>query len=245
MHDPRSSLGGPSRVVAGPRSRRHQGRHRRMHMLMLSLSAGSVVLGIGCVGWALMNIRAQSVPSIAYRIPSPSSPTTVTVSKGGSPTTAAVPKKPSHPSAPRSAVKVIYSKNPSEGDTLGSLSIPALGQTLPIIEGTGADDLKKGVGHFAQSVLPGQKDNCVLSGHRDTVFSELGKLKTGDRFIVQTATGTYDYQIKRIRIVHANDRTVIVPTDHAVLTVTTCYPFHFIGSAPDRYVLSADMVARK
>ena len=192
-----------------------------------------------------MNIRAQSVPSIAYRIPSPSSPTTVTVSKSGSPTTAAVPKKPSHPSAPRSAVKVIYSKNPSEGDTLGSLSIPALGQTLPIIEGTGADDLKKGVGHFAQSVLPGQKDNCVLSGHRDTVFSELGKLKIGDLFIAQTVAGAFTYQISRIRIVHKDDTTIIVPTDHAVLTVSTCYPFHFVGAAPDRYVLIANLVTNE
>lgn len=128
---------------------------------------------------------------------------------------------------------------------MGSLSIPALKQKLPIIEGTGTDDLKKGVGHFIKSVLPGERDNCVLSGHRDTVFARLGELKIGDRLIVETSAGTYTYQIKRIRIVHKDDRTVIVPTDHAVLTVSTCYPFHYIGSAPDRYVLSADLVGRR
>jgi sortase A len=62
---------------------------------------------------------------------------------------------------------------------------------------------------------------------------------------VQTAAGTFSYEVKRIRIVHQDDRTVIVHTDHAVLTLTTCYPFHFIGSAPDRYIVSADLVARK
>jgi sortase A len=195
-----------------------------------------------------MNIGAQSVNSpdaYAYSSP-PSSATTVAVSRGRSRRGNASPTKPAQPSGERPPTsRVLYAKNPTQGDTLGSLSIPALGQTLPIIEGTGADDLKKGVGHFAQSVMPGQRDNCVLSGHRDTVFTELGKLKTGDEFIAQTAAGTFTYRIRRIRIVHKDDRTVIVPTDHAVLTVTTCYPFDFIGPAPDRYVLSADLVKRK
>jgi sortase A len=133
---------------------------------------------------------------------------------------------------------------PAEGDNVGSLTIPALKQKLPIIEGTGAEELKKGVGHFIQSVLPGEQDNCVLSGHRDTVFSNLGKLNIGDQLIVQTSAGTFTYEIKRIRIVDKDDKTVIVPADHAVLTLTTCYPFQFIGSAPDRYILIADLVAQ-
>jgi sortase A len=131
---------------------------------------------------------------------------------------------------------------PAAGDNIGSLTIPALKQKLPIIEGTGTDELKKGVGHFIQSVLPGQEDNCVLSGHRDTVFANLGKLKIGDQLIVQTSAGTYTYEIKGIRIVHKDDKTVIVPADHAILTVTTCYPFSYIGNAPDRYILIADLV---
>lgn len=146
---------------------------------------------------------------------------------------------------PRAAsvpAKVRYPSNASQGDTIGMLSIPAISQILPIIEGTSDSDLKKGVGHFAQSVLPGVVDNCVLSGHRDTVFSRLGEVKIGDRLITQTAAGTFTYAVKRIRIVDKNDRTVIVPTKHAVLTVSTCYPFRFVGAAPKRYVLVADLV---
>jgi sortase A len=134
---------------------------------------------------------------------------------------------------------------PAEGDNIGIVTIPALHQKLPIIEGTGEDELKKGVGHFAQSVLPGEKDNCVLSGHRDTVFSGLGKLKTGDMLIVQTSSGAYTYEIKRTRIVDKDDRTVIIPADRAVLTLTTCYPFGYLGSAPERYVISADLVTHE
>lgn len=145
-------------------------------------------------------------------------------------------------SAGVAAARELYPRRPAEGDKIGSLSIPVLKQTLPIIEGTGTDDLKRGVGHFVQSVLPGEADNCVLSGHRDTVFTRLGKMKIGDRFVVRTSAGTFNYEIKRIRIVGKDDRTVIVPTDHAVLTVSTCYPFNFVGPAPKRYVLVADLL---
>jgi sortase A len=191
---------------------------------------GLLVAGIACVGYALLNIKAEAVATAdAYR-EIPATPATRTVEQAG-------------PSADATTPPVIYARYPSEGDVIGSLYIPALKQTLPIIEGTGEDDLKRGVGHFGQSVLPGEKDNCVLSGHRDTVFASLGKLKVGDRLITQTSAGAFTYEISRIRIVHKDDTTVIVPTDHAVLTVSTCYPFHFIGAAPDRYVLIADLVA--
>ena len=103
-------------------------------------------------------------------------------------------------------------------------------------------ELKKGVGHFNQSVLPGEKDNCVFSGHRETVFRQLGKLKIGDQLIVQTSAGTFTYEVSGTRIVDAEDKTVIVPTDHAVLTLTTCYPFNTPGYFPDRYIVSADLI---
>lgn len=140
---------------------------------------------------------------------------------------------------------ILYPKYPSVGDTIGSLFIPSLKEELPIIQGTGDKELKKGVGHFAQSVLPGEKDNCVLSGHRETTFDQIGKLRAGDLLIVHTSAGTFTYEVKGSRIVDKDDKTVIVPTDHAVLTLTTCYPFNFIGSAPDRYIVSADLVVGK
>jgi len=138
--------------------------------------------------------------------------------------------------------KLLYPLYPSEGDNIGSLTIPALNRKLPIIQGTGVKELKKGVGHFLQSVLPGEKDNCVFSGHRDTVFRQLGKLKIGDTLIVQTSAGVFTYKVTGTRIVHEDDKTVIVPTDHAVLTMTTCYPFNTPGYYPDRYIVSADLV---
>lgn len=136
----------------------------------------------------------------------------------------------------------LYPERPASGEQLGTLTIPALEMSLPIYEGTEESELKKGVGHYAGSVLPGEKDNCVLSGHRDTVFSELSQLKKGDELIVETSAGTFTYRIRKIRIVEKDDTTVIVSTPQAALTLTTCYPFTYIGSAPQRYILSAYLV---
>ena len=128
------------------------------------------------------------------------------------------------------------------GEIIGIITIPKLSETYPIVQGTDDKDLKAGVGHFVGSVMPGVKDNTVLAGHRDTVFSKIGKLKIGNLIIIKTRSGTFNYSVMRTRIVLADDRTVIVPTPTATLTLITCYPFYYIGSAPDRYIVSAKLV---
>lgn len=199
------------------------------------LGLGFFILGIGCISWAMLSIRLQ--PSNSYN--EISTTPTAKLNKVISPPTVITSDKSSN------VQKVVYKANPVEGDNLGSLTMPTLKQKLPIIQGTGDKELKKGVGHFIQSVLPGEEDNCVISGHRDTVFSQIGKLKIGDPVIVETALGIFTYEVSGTRIVKEDDRTVIVPTDSAVLTMTTCYPFNFIGSAPDRYIVTASLVKNK
>lgn len=76
-----------------------------------------------------------------------------------------------------SAKTELYTNRPKVGENIGNLYIPKLKAELPIFHGTNEDELEKGVGHFADSVLPGEKDNSVLSGHRDTVFRKLGEVK--------------------------------------------------------------------
>ncbi len=140
--------------------------------------------------------------------------------------------------------KAIYASfsKPKVGSTIGSLYIPRLKRTIPIIEGTGTRELKKGVGHYIGSVLPGVGDNSVLAGHRESVFRKLGDLKIGDLLTVTTDYGKFIYEVHKIRIVKANDRTVIVPTPDAVLTLSTCYPFNLVGSYPKRYIVQAGLV---
>ncbi|MEY2196941.1 sortase A [Bacillus sp. OV166] len=139
--------------------------------------------------------------------------------------------------------KSLYPVRYKIGDRIGELVIPKLSKSLPIFHGANEDELIKGVGHFAGSVLPGEKDNSVLSGHRDTVFRKLGEVGKGDLLIVRTSAGKFTYKVRRTRIVDADDRTVIVPKPRATLTVTTCYPFSYIGDAPQRYILIADLIS--
>ena len=191
----------------------------RKNPILTVVSIILVTTGIASVGYAATQIQemrasssSQFLPELASLVPSSNSPT--------------------------STAAFITTR----GDFIGTLEIPALKKTMPIFEGTEDSQLKKGVGHFEGSVLPGVRDNSVLAGHRDSVFSQLGKLQLGDKLIVTTATGNYTYQIARFRIVNADDRTVIVPTTRAVLTLSTCYPFSFIGNAPKRFIVSANLI---
>lgn len=128
---------------------------------------------------------------------------------------------------------------PKDGDVIGIIQIPKLDKSLPIIEGTAEEMLEKGVGHYSSTVLPGDKEQILLSGHRDTVFRKFGDLEEGDRFIVEMPYGNFEYEFRHSEIVEANDTTVIGKKGEEVLTLSTCYPFSYIGSAPDRYIIYA------
>ncbi|WP_232331077.1 class D sortase [Thermoactinomyces sp. CICC 10521] len=138
-------------------------------------------------------------------------------------------------------VVVPYRERPKTGQHFADLIIPKLKAKMPVIEGTDEDELAVGVGHYAGSVLPGEPDNCVLSGHRDTVFRHVGELKQGDELQVVTSQGTFVYEITRTWVTDPDDRSVIVPLGRAVLTLTTCYPFSYIGPAPKRYIIQAQL----
>jgi sortase A len=143
--------------------------------------------------------------------------------------------------SPLSPANAISINKPKRGTLIGTLAIPRLKKTIPVYEGTEVAQLKKGAGHYEKSVLPGIQDNSVIAGHRDSVFSQFGSLKIGDELRVSTYYGKFVYTIKSFRIVKANDRTVIVPTPNAILTLSTCYPFRYIGNAPKRFIVNAEL----
>ncbi len=153
--------------------------------------------------------------------------------------------KPDKPVEKNQEPKALYPVRPKTGENFGELIIPKLDATLPIFEGANENELAKGVGHYGGSVLPGEKDNSVLAGHRDTVFRKLGEVGKGDLLIVRTSAGEFTYKVSKVRIVDKDDRTVIVPRPTATLTVSTCYPFYFIGQAPKRYILVGYLLSSK
>ena len=133
---------------------------------------------------------------------------------------------------------------PETGETSGLLLIPKIEAELPIVEGTEPDDLEKGVGHFKDSFYPDENGQIVLSGHRDTVFRKAGDLKVGDLLTVKMPYGDYSYEIVSTKIVSADDTSIItLQNNEEELVLTTCYPFSYVGDAPDRYIIYAKRIA--
>ncbi len=130
------------------------------------------------------------------------------------------------------------------GEQIAYMVIPKTKQKYQVYWGADAKTLKKGVGMFVSDITttPSGNGHTVLSGHRDTVFTNLGDLQENDYILVEYDKKIYTYQIQKHWITDANDRTVIIARDKPILTLTTCYPFNYIGDAPKRYIIEASLV---
>ncbi|KMJ59301.1 hypothetical protein AB685_08245 [Bacillus sp. LL01] len=131
-----------------------------------------------------------------------------------------------------------------KGEEIGEVFFPDLEVGMPVFHGVSEEELVKGIGHVPGTRLPGEGGHIVLSGHRDTVFRRLEELEVGDKIVLWFGGGVYTYKIGRIRIVDKEDTSVVVPRPREMLTITTCFPFRFIGSAPERYVMEAEFIGR-
>jgi sortase A len=127
------------------------------------------------------------------------------------------------------------------GDTLAKLKIPRLDTELYVVEGDGSKELRRGPGHLVGTAMPGANGNCVIAGHRDTHFRVLKDIHEGDDILLQTETGQFLYRVKRTRIVTPDNTSALQPTSAAVLNLITCYPFYYVGSAPKRFVVEAQL----
>jgi len=129
----------------------------------------------------------------------------------------------------------------SSGEKIGFLVIPKINQKYSLYWGADKQVLKKGVGLYVSELTtdPYGGGHTVLSGHRDTVFYRLGELKIGDQLKVEYGKHMFTYQVNKIWITDAQDQTVIVKKSEPTLTLTTCYPFSYIGNAPKRYIVQA------
>jgi len=126
---------------------------------------------------------------------------------------------------------------------IGLLDIPRLGLSVMVVEGAGTTALRRAAGHIPGTALPGQPGNVGISAHRDTFFRPLRNIRQNDVITVSTLLGEYHYRVVSTRIVSPTDVEVLDPTATEVLTLVTCYPFYFVGSAPDRFIVRAERVA--
>ena len=130
----------------------------------------------------------------------------------------------------------------SEGSPLGRIEISAVGLTVMVLEGTDEGTLRRAVGHIRGTPLPGQRGNVALAGHRDTFFRGLRKIRVNDEITLTTLSGSYRYRVDSTKVVKPEETEVLEDYGDDILTLVTCYPFNFVGSAPSRFIVRAHRV---
>jgi sortase A len=128
---------------------------------------------------------------------------------------------------------------PVHGAAIGRLEIPRLHLRAMVLEGAGGDTLAVALGHVPGTALPGERGNVAIAGHRDTLFRCLRSIAKDDLIVLQTTHGTYNYHVEDTAIVKPRDVAVLAPGPYSEITLITCYPFHYVGPAPDRFIVKA------
>jgi LPXTG-site transpeptidase (sortase) family protein len=130
---------------------------------------------------------------------------------------------------------------PLSGSVLGRLEIASLDLNVMLLQGTDDWTLNRAVGHIEGTALPGKPGNLGIAGHRDGFFRCLKDIGRNDIITITTLDGRYYYRVNKIQILKPENVEVLAPTRAPTLTLVTCYPFHYVGNAPKRYVVTAEI----
>jgi sortase A len=142
-------------------------------------------------------------------------------------------------SIPHPTIKV----PPARGAWLARLDAPSVQLSTVVLEGSDDQTLDRAAGHIEDTPIPGEKGNIGIAGHRDTIFRPLRHVKAGHPIDLSTADRVYHYRVDRTVIVNPEDVYVLDPTSRQTLTLVTCYPFQFIGHAPRRFIVQAELTS--
>ena len=122
---------------------------------------------------------------------------------------------------------------------IGRIQIPRVGLSVMVVEGDDAGTLRRAAGHIPGTALPDQPGNVAIAGHRDTFFRPLRNVRRSDDIVLTTAEGVYHYRVGSMQVVGPDDTQVLRSSRRPTLTLVTCYPFTFVGSAPERFIVQA------
>jgi sortase A len=126
-----------------------------------------------------------------------------------------------------------------EGDVIGEIQVLRLALSAIVVQGDSPAILRRAVGHLSTSALPGEWGNVALAGHRDTLFRPLRDIRLGDEIRFKTRERTFEYRVELIEVVAPTDIRVLESSTGHDLTFITCFPFHFVGPAPMRFIVRA------
>lgn len=130
----------------------------------------------------------------------------------------------------------------AQGDVIGEMGVPRLGLKVIVVQGDSAKILRRAVGHIIETALPGKVGNVTLAGHRDSFFRPLRNIQPGDAITFKTLDGDFRYRVESTAVVPPDDLQVLEPSSERMLTLITCFPFYYIGSAPNRFIVHARQV---
>jgi sortase A len=192
-----------------------------MRWLERGLLATGIVLAVWC---AVVLVEAR----YHRALPVPPPATVVTALPGETPDANA------HPHASVEA-----------GSWVARIDAPSVNLSATVLEGSDDGTLARGAGHIEDTAFPGEAGNVGIAGHRDTTFRPVRNLHVGDPLVVTTSNRVYRYRISKTAIVEPEDVYVLDPADHPTLTLVTCYPFEYVGHAPHRFIVSADLTGQE
>src|SRR5215217_7895419 len=129
-----------------------------------------------------------------------------------------------------------------EGALVGRVEIPRLGVSGIVLEGVGKKTLRRGIGRIPGTALPEDGGNVGLAAHRDSFFRGLKDIRKNDIITLKTLENTYYYRVNWTEIVLPKDTHVLEDTGEPELTLVTCYPFYYVGSAPKRFIVRAERI---
>jgi sortase A len=127
-----------------------------------------------------------------------------------------------------------------KGSPIGIIEIPRLGLSSVVLEGDDTAALLFGVGHLSDTPLPWHSGNSVFAAHRDTFFRPLAGIRRNDVIKFSTADAEYEYVVTELKVVKPTELAVLDPTPSATLTLITCFPFDYVGPAPNRFIVKAE-----
>jgi sortase A len=125
------------------------------------------------------------------------------------------------------------------GDVIGEIEIPRLQLSVMVFEGDDAGVLRQGAGHIPGTALPPGSGYIGIAAHRDTYFRPLRVIHANDVIDLKTPAGTWRYGVTETKIVRPSDVGVLARAPGRDLTLVTCYPFFYVGSAPERFIVHA------
>ncbi len=142
----------------------------------------------------------------------------------------------------RTVASIVAQAAARDGSIIGKIEIPRLGVSAMVAEGVEPHTLELAAGHIPGTSFPGQPGNVAIAGHRDTFFRNLRKIRTHDLIRLTTLSGSYDYLVESMRVVGPDDVEVLKASSEPTLTLVTCFPFYYVGPAPERFVVRARQI---